>query len=378
MLNKFVKEDYNYINRLRVRSFRAHDDIIFEPGNSSVLILGSNGVGKTSILEAISIFSYGRGIRNANFSDMINKNKKGFLIDLDLYLRENFILEYQTSYNKMNKSRKVMINNKEIAAKYSRKTIPMLWIAPYTERIFSGSAMQRRNFIDKLVNIFDSEHSIRLNEYEKNMKQRTKLLKDNIDDNTWIEALEKKLSELSVSICSSRLELLDRLSMQLQKPVDKFPKLEIGFYDSIENNLMKKAAIEIEELLKEKLFANREIDRLLGGSRVGCHKTDLMVNNLQKNLSAELCSSGEQKSILISLVLSAASAFMEYTKKSPIILLDEVFTHLDEKKKVSLLEKLVDLQSQIWITATEKENFFKDKKNFCYHNLTENGLYNVY
>ena len=122
--------------------------------------------------------------------------------------------------------------------------------------------------------------------------------------------------------------------------------------------------------MKEKLLVNREIDGLLGGSRVGCHKTDLMVYNLQKNLSAELCSSGEQKSILISLVLSAASAFMEYTKKSPIILLDEVFTHLDGEKKLSLLEKLIDLQSQIWITATEKEKFFKDKNNFCYHHLT--------
>ncbi len=378
MFNTFSKEDYNYINRLRVRCFRAHTDISFEPGSASVLILGSNGVGKTSILEAISIFSYGRGIRDAKLYDMINKDKKGFLIDLDLYLRDNFILEYQTTYNKIDRSRKVMINNKEIASKHSRKTIPMLWIAPYTEKIFTGPAMLRRNFFDKLVNTFDSSHSIRLKEYDKNIKQRTKLLKDNVDDVNWLGALEKNLSELSVSICSSRLDLLDRLSKKLKRSIDKFPKLEIGFCNSLENELMKKAAIDVEEFLKEKLEVNREIDRLLGGSRVGCHKTDLMVKNLQKNFSAELCSSGEQKSILISLVLSTASAFMEYTKKSPIILLDEVFTHLDEEKKSRLLEKLVDLQSQIWITATEKEKFFKDKKNFCVHHLTENGLQNAY
>ena len=378
MLNKFSNEDYNYINRLRVRSFRAHNDISFEPGSASVLILGSNGVGKTSILEAISIFSYGKGIRNAKFYDMINKDKKGFLIDLDLNIRENFVLEYQTSYNKLDRSRRVMINNKEITAKHSRKTIPMLCIAPYTEKIFTGSAMLRRNFLDKLVNIFDNDHSVRLNEYEKNLKQRTKLLKDDIDDVNWLGALEKKLSELSVAICSSRLDLIDRISKKLNSSLEKFPNLEIEFYHSMENDLIKKAAIDVEEFLKEKLQANREIDRLLGGSRVGCHKTDLMVKNLQKNLSAELCSSGEQKSILISLVLSTASAFMEYTKKSPIILLDEVFTHLDLEKKSSLLEKLVDLQSQIWITATEKEKFFKDKKNFCFHHLTENGLQNAY
>ncbi len=378
MLNKVEKEDYNYINSLRVRSFRVHQDIIFEPGKSSVLIVGSNGVGKTSILEAISIFSYGKGIRNAKFYDMINKDKNNFLIDLQLYIRENFIMEYQTSFNKSNKIRKVTINNKETTATNSRKNIPMLWIAPYTEKIFSGSASLRRSFIDRLVNTFDNTHSIRLNEYEKNIKQRGKLLKDNINDINWIETLEKQISELSVSICSSRLDLLDRLSKHLQNSVETFPKLEIGFIDSIETELMQKPAIDIEDNLKEKLSANREIDRLLGGSRVGCHKTDLMVKNLNKNLSAELCSSGEQKSILISLVLSAANAFMQYTKKSPIILLDEVFTHLDLQKKSCLLERLVDLESQIWITATENEKFFQNKKNFCYHHLTENGLQNVY
>ncbi len=240
MLNKFSKEGYNYIKRLRVRSFRAHNDICFEPGNASVLILGANGVGKTSILEAISIFSYGKGIRNAKFYDMINKDKKEFLIDLDLNIKEDFILEYKTSYNKFDRSRRVIINNKEITAKHSRKTIPMLSIAPYTEKIFTGSAMLRRNFLDKLVDIFDST---RLNEYDKTMKQRTKLLKDNVDDINWLGILEKKLSELSVSICSSRLDLLDRLSKKLKSSLDKFPKLEISFYDSLENYLIKKAAM---------------------------------------------------------------------------------------------------------------------------------------
>lgn len=377
MLNKISNADYNYIKRLRLRSFRTHSDISFEPGQSSVLILGSNGVGKTSILEAISIFSYGRGIRNAKLFDMINRKKKAFVIDLDLYLRENFILEYQTSYNKISRIKKVLINNKVITTKYSRKNIPMLWIAPYTEKIFTGSATTRRIFIDRLVNIFDNEHSIRLNEYEKKMRQRTKLLKDNINDKYWIETLESQMSELSVSICSSRLELLDRLTKQLKNSVAAFPKLEISFYESIENDLMKKAAIDVEDFLREKFLENREIDRLLGGSRVGCHKTDLMVKNLQKNLPAELCSSGEQKSILISLVLSSASAYMDYSEKSPVILLDEIFTHLDLKKKSSLLEKLLDLKSQIWITAAEQEKFFKDKKNFYYYHLTENGLQNV-
>ena len=116
------------------------------------------------------------------------------------------------------------------------------------------------------------------------IKQRAKLLKDNVNDINWIETLEKQLSELSVSICSSRLDLLNRLSYHLQNSVVSFPKLEVGFIDSIETELTQKPAIDVEDNLKEKLSANRETDRLLGGSRVGCHKTDLVVKNLQKNL----------------------------------------------------------------------------------------------
>ena len=141
----------------------------------------------------------------------------------------------------------------------------------------------------------------------------------------------------------------------------------------IETRIIKKPAIEVEEDLQQEFVLNREVDRLLGGSRVGCHKTDIVIKNLDKELSAELCSSGEQKSLLISLVVAASTAFIEYSNKSPIILLDEVFTHLDLQKKSSLLEKLDELNSQIWITATENENFFQNKKNFCYHYLTKNG-----
>ena len=135
------------------------------------MILGSNGVGKTSILEAISIFSYGKGIRNAKFYDMTSKDKNSFFIDLELYINENFILEYQTTYNKVNRMRKVFINNKETTAKSTRQNIPMLWIAPYTEKIFTGSSFLRRSFVDRLVNIFDAEHSIRLSEYDKHLKE---------------------------------------------------------------------------------------------------------------------------------------------------------------------------------------------------------------
>jgi DNA replication and repair protein RecF len=360
-----------------MKSFRSHLDININPGKGSVLILGSNGVGKTSILEAISIFSYGKGIRNAKFIEMTNKDKDSFLVDLSLQTSTDLSLEYKTFYDKNNKLRKTYINDKEISAINLRKNIPMLWIAPYTEKIFLGTAALRRVFLDRIVSIFDDEHSIRVTDYEKNLKQRTKILKEKSEDVVWLETMEKQLSRLSVAISSSRLEVIMRLAKYLKSPIKNFPEAKIFFNNSIEKKLANIPALDLEESLIKQYKESREIDMILGGSRVGCHKSDLEVINLQKNLPAHMCSSGEQKSLLISIIISTAIAFKEYTKKSPIILLDEVFTHLDIEKKESLLEELINLESQVWITATEKERFLKNRKSFCYHHLTKSGLENV-
>ena len=377
MLNNENKEVYNHINSIRVRSFRSHNDIELSPGKSSVLIVGKNGVGKTSILEALSIFSHGKGIRNAKFYDMIKNDKDSFLVDISLSTSGDFSWCYKTSYSKKSRSRKILINDKEVSANNARKNIPMLWIAPYTERIFLGSSNMRRGFLDRLVAIFDNEHSVRLNEYDKNLKQRAKLLKDGINDLNWLEVIEDHLSKLSVAISSSRLETINRLTKYLANSLKYFPSIDISFSDSIEKKLENEPAIDVEETLAKDYYKNREVDTFLGGSRVGCHKTDLIFKNLEKNLNAELCSSGEQKSLLISIVLAAASAFKEYKRKSPIILLDEIFTHLDFSRKVKLLERLIEIKSQIWITATEKESFFQNKENFWYHNLEGNRIKNA-
>ena len=286
-------------------------------------------------------------------------------------------LEYKTFYDKNNKLRKTYINDKEISAINSRKNIPMLWIAPYTEKIFSGAAGPRRVFLDRIVSTFDDEHSNRISGYEKNLKQRTKILKEKPQDIVWLETIEKQLSRLSVAISSSRLEVIIRLAKYLKKPINKFPEAKIFFKNSIEEKLVSTPALDLEESLSKQYRESREIDMILGGSRVGCHKSDLEVINLQKNLPALMCSSGEQKSLLISIIISTAIAFKEYTKKSPIILLDEVFTHLDLEKKESLLDELTNLESQVWITATEKERFLKNRSSFCYHYLTKSGLENV-
>ncbi len=377
MLKEENKESINYIKSIRIKCFRSHHDISLSPEGASVLIVGSNGVGKTSILEAISIFSYGKGIRNAKFYDMITKDKERFSVDLSLRTDLDFTLEYKTFYNRNNKTRKTFINEKEVTLAHTRKNIPMLWIAPYTEKIFSGPSNFRRSFLDRLVTVFDPRHALRLAEYEKNLRQRSKLLKDKSKDINWISSLEKQLAKSSTAISFSRYEIKTKLSKYLKNSIKNFPQVLISFNNSTEGLIHKIPALDIEESLEKDYLNSREIDSIIGGSRVGCHKSDLEVKNLSLGLNASVCSSGEQKSLLISIILATATAYRDYLEKSPIILLDEVFTHLDLDKKKSLLDKLVELGSQIWITATEKESFFQNNKNFCYHHLTNSGLKNV-
>ena len=249
----------------------------------------------------------------------------------------------------------------------------MLWLTPYTDRIFVGPSSARRNFFDGIVINFDYNHSLRLNEYDKLLKQRSRLLKGNYSDENWLNSLEDRLSKLSVIISCSRLDILLKINEILVEPLRNFPDIEIKYINSLENQLLKYPAIEVENKLKNYYYNSREIDKLLGGSQYGCQKSDISIRNLNKNMSARMCSSGEQQAMLISLIISASKALKETVKSAPILLLDEIFIHLDEIRKNSLLNQIEDLQSQAWITTTEKENFLLNKK-FCYHYLHNKDL----
>ena len=193
-------------------------------------------------------------------------------------------------------------------------------------------------------------------------------MKDEYKDDNWINTLEDRLAKLSVAISCSRLDILLKIKDALINPLIEFPKVEVSYHNSLENQLLEFPAIEIEEKLKKNYLESRELDRLLGGSQYGCQRSDIIVTNLNTDIMAKMSSSGEQQAILISLIIAASKALKKSTNFSPILLLDEVFIHLDEIRKVALLREIEALDSQAWITTTEKEKFLLSKK-FCYYNL---------
>lgn len=374
MLKHADNRSLNLINSLHIKNFRNHENLALMNLNSSVVILGNNGSGKTSILEAISIFSNSRGFRRSKIIEMLNKKNDECIIKIELQVDKIISNELKTIINKENKTRKLFINGNEVKSfEVFRKNIYMLWLTPYTDRIFVGPSSARRNFFDGIVINFDYNHSLRLSEYEKLLKQRSRLLKENYSDESWLNTIEDSLSKLSVIISCSRIDILLKINEILVEPLRNFPDIEIKYINSLENQLLKYPAIEVENKLKNYYSKSREIDKLLGGSQYGCQKSDISIRNLNKNMSARMCSSGEQQAMLISLIISASKALKETVKSAPILLLDEIFIHLDEIRKNSLLNEIEDLQSQAWITTTEKENFLLNKK-FCYHYLHNKDL----
>ena len=360
----------NFIKSLYIENFRNHKSLEIQASKSSIVIHGENGTGKTSILEALSIFSYGKGLRNSKFLEMIKKDQEMFCVSISIQGENKILSELKSIYNKNTKSRQIYVNGKEKKnLKQLRQGFPMLWITPYDEKIFTGSSTSRRAFFDRLVANFDVSHNLRINSYNKLLQQRSKILKNRNQDISWLDAIEDQLSKLAVSICSSRLDILGRLSGFLSMKIKGFPNLRIDFSESIENNLYSEPAVRVEEKLKLKYMESREIDLLLGGSMHGCHKTELLCYNLEKNMPADMCSSGEQKLLLVTIILSCAKALKKSFKISPIMLLDEIFTHLDQIKRSLLFKELMSLGSQLWITTTETDNFFKKYDNVYYYEL---------
>ena len=370
MLKLSNQESSSVINQLTLENFRNHSKFDLNSIDSSVLIYGANGTGKTSILESISLFSNSKGMRNATFLEMLKKNEKSFSINLHLQMNSFVNTSLTCNYNEVQNKKQFALNGKEVKSiSRIKMLIPMLCIAPYTEKIFIGPSSLRRLFVDNLVCNFDLTHAKRINEYEKILRERSKLLKEGNNDNEWLNSLEDTLSKLSVAICSMRLDFILRINRLLKKSLGNFPKVKILAENSLENHLTTKAAIDLEEELKIKFRISRKIDAILGGSREGCLRSDINILNLDKSMKARMCSSGEQKSLLISIVIACSRAIKESFSTSPVILLDEIFTHLDHKRKNDLLIELTSLGSQVWITTTEKERFLQKDYNFCYYQL---------
>ncbi len=356
------------VKSLTLSNFRNYQFLRIEPKFAPVIIYGQNGSGKTNILEALSLLAPGRGLRSSKLAEIQRIGPalvQGFDdaafswgINADIFKNEDEYnigtgIEKGAVYDK----RIIKLNGEKISSQGELgKYISALWLTPQMDRIFNKGSSQRRSFLDRLVYAFDIEHAKRTSQFEHLYKEWVELLKRGINDNCWLCSIEEKLSCLGVAIAAARVEHVNKLNSWIEaEPESIFPSVDIKLVGTIEEMLETKKSLEVEDYYKILLYNNRR--NALEGTIDGVSKTDMKVTYKKKHMPAELCSTGEQKSLLITIILAQAKAQSMHQGFSPILLLDEVCAHLDEEKKEALLNKIVELKIQAFITATDKTLF---------------------
>ncbi len=361
-------------NTIKLHNFRCYEQAILTDLHSGLIVLtGTNGAGKTNILEAISLLSPGRGLRNARMIE-IQKNDTdspwAVAATLTNYYGDEVKLGTGIDPNSRlgAEKRSVRINGANVKSQARLGDyLSCIWLTPQMDRLFIDSARERRKFLDRLIFSFDTGHSGRVTRYENALSGRSKLLRDGIDDDSWLSGLEQQIAETGIAIAAARLDFVERLQSACKSMENKlFPLAYLKVEGIIEELLKNSPAIEVENIFIQQLKESRARDSYTGGAQNGTHKSDLAVTYASKNMPANQCSTGEQKALLIGLILAHAQLIKAERGEPPILLLDEVAAHLDDTRRKALYDILQDLNAQCWLTGTDKELFLaiKDKAQF--------------
>lgn len=331
------------VSRLSLTDFRSYPAALIEPGPGFVLLSGENGAGKTNLLEAVSLLSPGRGLRGAPLSDMARIDGKG---GLAVAARLGDVEVGTGTLPAAPERRQVRVNGAPASVNSLSEWLSVLWLTPAMDRLFLGSAGDRRRFLDRLVLALESGHAHHSSRYEAAMRARNKLLADEAPaDTSWLTALEQQMAEHGAAIAGARARTVAELEQRLEEaPEDDFAR----------------AAIQLEGWeeadLAGQLRETRNRDKAAGRATSGPHRQDLMVGHRAKQMEAARSSTGEQKALLLGLVLAHAELVDERRGAPPLLLLDEVAAHLDPKRRAALFSRL-EGRGQVWMTATEADLF---------------------
>ena len=338
------------LTQLTLSHFRSHKLARIAVDARPVAIHGPNGAGKTNILEAVSLFSPGRGLRRASAEDMTRRPEalgwklKGQLASLGQ------VHEVET-WSESGAARQVRIDEKAASQVALGRVARVLWLIPAMDRLWIEGAEGRRRFLDRMTLSFFPDHADASLTYEKAMRERNRLLKDQVRDAHWYAALEKQMAEAGHRIDVARRQALAQLTAAQQDPETAFPTAELELQQS-EGDMP-----ESEEDLREALAESRFRDIAAGRTLVGPHRTDLYGVYAAKGVPARDCSTGEQKALLVSLILANARALAQDFGAPPILLLDEVAAHLDAARRAALYDEICALGAQAWMTGTGPELF---------------------
>jgi len=342
------------LTRLDVHSFRNHLEWrldLGDPGQKIVCLNGPNGAGKTNILEAISFLVPGRGLRGASLLDC----KRHHTVAPWTVSAHGHGLDgpIQIGVGLADDKKIIRINGQNARLGQLGNHWRMLWLTPLQDRLFAEGGSERRRFLDRLVFSLAPEHGRHCNQYEKNLRERSRVLRDHPHDHIWLSALEAGLAETGFAITLARLALVEQLN-NLPRHQTIFPDIHLSLNGTIEDIVHAKGGIEE---IQQKLAANRRLDQQTASNRLGPHRSDWRARHLGRDIDAADGSTGEQKAVLLAVILAHARWMKARIGAAPILLLDEITAHLDETRRRGLWPLLADLGSQIWMTGTESSLF---------------------
>lgn len=366
------------IQSLSLCNFRNYEEARLEVSSAPVVLIGHNGAGKTNILEAISLLTPGRGLRRARLSDIdATSTSQAWTVSARIQGMQGDV-RIGTGRDQDNLSetdkRIVRIDGKTVRGQNElARHLAVIWLTPQMEQLFNEGTSAARKFLDRLVFSFDAEHASRINEYDYAMRERNKLLAMGRGDDIWLDALEQTMAETGAAIASARLHTVEHINHAITASTLSFPKAHIKLTGFLEEKLTSgAAAVDAEDALKATLRQNRGQDRGAGRTLIGPHRTQMNVFHIEKQMVAENCSMGEQKALLLSIVLAQARSGMQWHGVIPVLLLDEIASHLDPTRRLELFEEICQIGAQTWMTGTDAV-FFAELQEKAQVFRVENG-----
>jgi DNA replication and repair protein RecF len=351
------------IRRLALTDFRNYAATSLRFEGRHVVLTGDNGSGKTNLMEAVSFLSPGRGFRRAAYADVVrNGAEAGFAVfaSLDGMNGEADIGTGTESGPEGTVSRRLRVNGAPAAALEDLLDhLRVLWLTPSMDGLFTGGSSDRRRFLDRLVLSIDPAHGRRASDFERAMKSRNRLLSEPRWDTVWLDGLEEQMAGLGVAIMLARREMLALLARLVEEgaPEGAFPVPSLALAGFMDEDGEGRAAADLEDDYRLALGRDRPRDAAAGRTIEGPHKTDLLVRHRTKDIEAERCSTGEQKALLVGLVLAHARLAARMTGFAPLLLLDEIAAHLDENRRATLFDLVHDIGGQAFMTGTDAAMF---------------------
>jgi DNA replication and repair protein RecF len=373
-----------WVERLRLTNFRNYANLGLSIGPEPVVLTGPNGSGKTNLLEAVSLLTAGQGLRRSPFPELARVGSADWAVAATMRTTLGPI-DIGTGLKGEAKGtrtgRIVRIDGEDQSGSgVLASHASIFWLTPAMDGLFTGPASERRRFLDRMIPSFDPGYRPRLGQFERAMQQRNRLLAEDVRDPSRFSGFEHVMAETGVAIAAARASAIAELAAAIGARRDAastcaFPWAELALIGTLENALATQPAVDVEDAYVASLQASRERDRAAGRTLEGPHRSDLIVGHGPKQMPASVCSTGEQKALLIGLVLAHADLVRQRRDgAAPILLLDEIAAHLDPLRRGALFDEIVALGSQAWLTGTDLQAFSALEDRARFHHVEDGRI----